>query len=453
MEIEGQLAAGVLDSAFMLAKVNLSNSLIVSVNAKMAQWLGTLNVAHYANLPLNSLWPNTNNAAWQTCLDQLSQDLQWEGELPLITTTKKHKWAHVKAIKLNQQEALLFCTDISGHKQEAPQNREYLERLADVTMAAPEYIWELDTAQQTVYMSPKAVNVLGYPVQELHKIGLLALMAPDDAEEYKKLLVPRLKNQQNIENIELRVKHANGHDVWLLVNGKPFYNAQNNWMGHRGSCLDISALKKAEQAVQARERRLSSLIDSQTNYVIRTDLEGRFTYINKAFENHYGMLPGHLIGHPYINTIVPEDFDKCQQMAMQCITNPGKIVPLVIRKPNGKGGILYTEWEFIGILDHQGEVVEIQGVGKDITNQVKGQQIQDDYNKQLVEIARISSHDIRGPVASILGLVSLFNNKAPNNPGNAQLIAMIENSAKNLDLVIHKIVEMTYQVEKEQANS
>jgi PAS domain S-box-containing protein len=64
-------------------------------------------------------------------------------------------------------------------------------------------------------------------------------------------------------------------------------------------------------------------------------------------------------------------------------------------------------------------------------------------NKMLQEIASISSHEIRRPVATILGLVNLFDHGNLDNPLNREIIGHIDLTAKELDIVIHTIVEKT----------
>jgi GAF domain-containing protein len=66
-----------------------------------------------------------------------------------------------------------------------------------------------------------------------------------------------------------------------------------------------------------------------------------------------------------------------------------------------------------------------------------------DQTRTLQEIAAISSHDIRRPVATILGLVNLFDRNNPANPLNKEIINHLDITARELDGVIHTIVEKT----------
>jgi len=72
-----------------------------------------------------------------------------------------------------------------------------------------------------------------------------------------------------------------------------------------------------------------------------------------------------------------------------------------------------------------------------------------EQNKMLQEIASISSHDIRRPVATILGLVNLFDRNNPDNPMNREIVDHLNITAQELDGVIHTIVEKTVHLKDE----
>ena len=67
-------------------------------------------------------------------------------------------------------------------------------------------------------------------------------------------------------------------------------------------------------------------------------------------------------------------------------------------------------------------------------------------NKRLQEIASISSHNIRRPVATIMGLVNLFDKNKMNNPLNKEIMEHLKTTAIELDDVIHIIVEKTVNI-------
>jgi PAS domain S-box-containing protein len=60
-------------------------------------------------------------------------------------------------------------------------------------------------------------------------------------------------------------------------------------------------------------------------------------------------------------------------------------------------------------------------------------------NEQLRKIAWINSHEIRSPVAAILGLVQLFNTEDAADPVNIEIVSQIQEATTKLDIVIQTL--------------
>jgi CheY-like chemotaxis protein len=67
------------------------------------------------------------------------------------------------------------------------------------------------------------------------------------------------------------------------------------------------------------------------------------------------------------------------------------------------------------------------------------------YDK-LLKIAFMQSHQVRVPVANILGLFNLFNFETPGDPVNGQVLIMLKLVAENLDKTIDEIVQNTNEI-------
>jgi|GEM_PF-3751822 len=64
-------------------------------------------------------------------------------------------------------------------------------------------------------------------------------------------------------------------------------------------------------------------------------------------------------------------------------------------------------------------------------------------NKRLRKIASVQSHEVRGQVATILGLSELIDAENPGNPANKEVLDGIKHASKNLDGIIKNINELT----------
>jgi PAS domain S-box-containing protein len=115
---------------------------------------------------------------------------------------------------------------------------------------------------------------------------------------------------------------------------------------------------------------LKYLIESPTYYVIRTDMQGLYTYVNPHFQRKFSYMASDFRGMPFQETIHPGDVETCNQAAIQCISRPGQPVKLAIRKSGPTGDFYWTSWQFTGVTDPAGNTAEILCIGHDITEGV-----------------------------------------------------------------------------------
>src|SRR5882724_1335629 len=143
-------------------------------------------------------------------------------------------------------------------------------------------------------------------------------------------------------------------------------------------------LQKARNELLNEKKFLASILQSQTNYVIRINRSGHFTYANPAFLKTFGYSPEEIQHTLFYTTIFTKDLMRCQQIADECWNNPGKIFSLVIRKPIGQSReFLWTEWEFLALSDESGQVNEIQGIGLNVSEKLQTQQSKEDAIRTL----------------------------------------------------------------------
>lgn len=119
---------------------------------------------------------------------------------------------------------------------------------------------------------------------------------------------------------------------------------------------------------------LQSLLGSSTSYIIRTDLAGKYTYVNELFCEVFGYTREQLIGKYFKETVHREDDKVCIEAAHKCLAQPEEIIQVIIRKPDRSGKYLHTEWEFKCISNEYGKPTGIQAMGRDITKRLQAEE-------------------------------------------------------------------------------
>lgn len=130
--------------------------------------------------------------------------------------------------------------------------------------------------------------------------------------------------------------------------------------------IEIPALGNSRN--RGKEFELQSLSGLNHIYVVRLDLNGYYTYANKAFCDRFGYTPESIKGVEFKSTIHPDDIHKCEEIVAQLLSNPNWSVSNKIRKPDKDGKYLDTEWEYQARFDADGTLLEIQAIGRDLSN-------------------------------------------------------------------------------------
>ncbi len=149
---------------------------------------------------------------------------------------------------------------------------------------------------------------------------------------------------------------------------------------------NLQELQAARNKLLKEQKYLSSILSSQTNFLIRIDRQGRFTFANAEFLKTFRYSDKELLGTPFHSGIPAKDAQRCEAVADQCWKNPGVIYKLLIRKNiNKSNDLLWTEWELISLQDDTGNVSEIQAIGIDVTDKIHAEQSRNGVEKALLE--------------------------------------------------------------------
>jgi CheY-like chemotaxis protein len=96
--------------------------------------------------------------------------------------------------------------------------------------------------------------------------------------------------------------------------------------------------------------------------------------------------------------------------------------------------------------DPQDKAFELVGFALDITKQKIQTQALELQNQKLMEIAWVQSHEVRGPLARLMGLVQLLKRYSAEKADMNVTLDHIMESANELDDIIRKIVRKTEEI-------
>jgi PAS domain S-box-containing protein len=196
--------------------------------------------------------------------------------------------------------------------------------------------------------------------------------------------------------------------------------------GTFGIARDVTARVQAEQ--QYRE-----LAESINDPVVLLDKDLRYLYMNTAAELA-GNTPGRVVGDG-----APERTEKLQTAVRSVLENGRKEV---FTDEVSRG----ETRSILEITLYPTKAGNVLMISRDVTEGVKAQQRERELNRELVhqneqlqQFGYITSHTIRGPVATLLGLLSLLDRAGTLAGENGVLIEGIGQTVQKLDQVIRDL--------------
>ncbi len=207
-----------------------------------------------------------------------------------------------------------------------------------------------------------------------------------------------------------------------------------------GIATDITERKEVEFRLEENERLYRGLVESQRDLIIRVDLENKFTFVNDAYCKTFGKTREELIGNTFKPLIKEEDVEQTIGSILEQEQPPCK--PYMIYRAKTVRGWRWFAWEDYAIKNINGETVEIQGVGRDITDLKIAQQKAEEANKAKSQFLANMSHEIRTPMNGIIGFAHLALNKAEDETIKRYL-CKIQNSVQGLLGIINDILDFS----------
>ena len=174
--------------------------------------------------------------------------------------------------------------------------------------------------------------------------------------------------------------------------------------------------------LQRSEARYRGVIESQTDLVCRYLPGGILTFVNQTYCNHHNRPPEELLGKSRFELVPEEERLKLEQHIMS-LNEQNPVASIEIQQVNSEGQTRWLHWYDRMLFDDDGQFVEYQGVGRDITDrksaEVKLQQMLE-HAMELSEVRSryiaMAAHDLRNPLAVIqssLGTLEHYQDRLP----------------------------------------
>ncbi|MBD2103724.1 PAS domain S-box protein [Leptolyngbya sp. FACHB-261] len=178
--------------------------------------------------------------------------------------------------------------------------------------------------------------------------------------------IASLSAENPVASIEEYFINQSGQLRYQLWTDRAIFDEQGRLVEIQAIGQDITERKQAEEALRRSEAYYRAIVEDQTELISRSRPDGTLTFVNEAYCRHVNQPRETLIGQNYKPFVLEQDRAQLEQhLATLNRDNPVAIIEH--REVAGNGEIRWMQWIDRAILDEQGQLIEVQSVGHDIT--------------------------------------------------------------------------------------
>jgi PAS domain S-box-containing protein len=250
--------------------------------------------------------------------------------------------------------------------------RESETRLHLAVRGADLGIWDWDIPSGRVTFNDRWAEMLGYPLGEIEPnvSSWERLIHPDDASRVRPVLEAHLRGETPFYTAEHRLRHKDGHWVWVLDSGLVVDRTPDGSpLRAAGTHLDITERRQAEVDLAEVHEQLRRHVTNTPLAVVEWDGEYRVTRFSGRAEEMFGWAAGEVLGKRIDEVPWVPEADWPLVRAVMDDMSGGTRANNVSRNHNRRkdGSIIYCEWYNSSFRGDDGRLASVFSLVQDVT--------------------------------------------------------------------------------------
>jgi PAS domain S-box-containing protein len=395
----------------------------------------------FMSMTVLDIRPEEDRELFKSSIRNNVQELFDAGEWRHIKEDQSLIWVEVSSspIKFEGKDAqLILANDITGRKHAEEQIKASEERYRLLIENMSEGVLYMDNEGKLVFANDQFFEMLDYNKETFDRENFSSIILTVDGE---KIISEKndLRRQGESDTYEIQLVKRNGEPIWVLISGTPLVDGNGTIIGSLSIVSDINQRKINEEKIARSEQRYRSLIETMHEAVLYMDSRQVIQFANPRFYKMLGYTDNEVLGRQIYNFIPNKDQKKKIKVNLQ--TPKGDTHSQYEVQFNKKNGEMV--WLLVSgnpLFDDKQRLIGTMATMADITTLKDTEEQLKSINQDLNTFVYKSSHDLKGPLSSIIGLIALAQKDVAEGPA-LNYINMISQSAGRLDNILTDLLE------------
>jgi PAS domain S-box-containing protein len=410
---------------------------ILDANDALVQMLGYPSREKLLETPAQALFCDpADRQRWQAEMDAKGVVSYFVTQLKRYDGTPIWVVDRARAVRDPQGTILYYdgsLVDITEQRRSEEALRASEARYRALVESSPDGIG-IHQDGRVVFINPAGARLLGaQSPDELVGKPAMDLLHPDYREVVRERIQRSLATGQPAPPLMEKFIRLDGTVIDVEVTAVPII-----WEGRPAMQVvfrDITERKRMEEELKASEERYRDLFENANDGIYILDRAGRIVSFNRKAEELTGYTFEEVRGQPYTLLVSsgPERKKARRAFLKNMRGQPDKTELTIIRK-DGREVILELSTRPIW---QGGQIVGIQGIGRDITERKELERLKSDFISTV-------SHELRTPLTSIKGYVDLVlaGDVGPLTPEQKEFLTIVSQNTTRLTELINDLLEI-----------
>jgi len=329
------------------------------------------------------------------------------------------------------------------------ESEEELRRIIEATEVGT---WSWNLKENKLDINDRWAEMCGFSKEELMPANSetwKAIVHPDDLKNAIAAINDQLEGRSTSYRQEIRMKHKDGHWLWILASGKiTLFDAEGTPLKFEGTHLDITDRVEARQLLEKSREMYKHLVEDINDVIYELDYEGKFVYISPTILNLTGISDSDYLGRLFEEVIFPDD-RLLAKSVFESHINGHDVGPFEIRLEVKKGPAVWIRSSSRTVIE-KGTIIGVRGTAYNISLQKETENLLIEARERAEESDRLKtaflaniSHEIRTPMNGIIGFAHLLSDANINDERKGLFLEQIQKSANRMLNLINDLVDIS----------
>jgi PAS domain S-box-containing protein len=387
--------------------------------------------------------------------DSLKELTPWQQTWRIINSRGEQKWIQGSGTPSKQEDGTIVfdtvITDITTLEEITSELATAKQEFRLAAKSGQLGLWKLDLTTDELEWDEQMFKIFGVDPKDFsgRRDEWVKALHPEDKSKSLNALADSITTGSDLE-FQFRIKRKDTGEVrHIRASASAVLDSRGEAKVLMGLNWDVTHIIRAQEKITESNSRYALASKASQDAIWDLDLRNNQLKWSPSFESLFGhsIDTDHDQFEDWAKCVHPEDYDRVVVGLENFIAGNQNKWEENYRFKRGNGSYAHVIDRGYVVRDYAGKAMRMVGTMRDITSTTEFLNAIKEQNEKLKKIAWTQSHELRGPLTRVMGLISLVDQDGFRDITLKEFLSYLTSATNELDQVIKDIVEASADID------